>query len=161
MKKRYVFIHTLAAVLIVTNLLSLIIIKEQSNKLTIYNESFFMSAYNLIENYQKTLDLEKKYISETDDVEKEKMLGIFNELVPLISRHSGSVRSMLSTQVPVNEFVVLESAVYKEVFLFDHAASDSERNEHLENLEVALKKFKSFIDEQMKKQEICVFDSCK
>lgn len=120
-----------------------------------------MSAYNLIENYQKTLDLEKKYISETDDVEKEKMLGIFNELVPLISRHSGSVRSMLSTQVPVNEFVVLESAVYKEVFLFDHAASDSERNEHLENLEVALKKFKSFIDEQMKKQEICVFDSCK
>lgn len=161
MKKRYVFINTLTVVLVVTNLLSLIIIKEQSYKLTIYNESFFMSAYNLIENYQNTLDLEKKYISETDDLEKEKMLGTFNELVPLISKHSGSVRSMLSTQVPVDEFVVLESAVYKEIFLYDHAASDSERKEHMDRLEAYLKKFKIFIDEQMKNQGICIFDSCE
>lgn len=161
MKKRYVFINALAAVLIVTNLLSLIVIKEQSNKLTIYNESFFMSAYNLIDNYQKTLDLEKEYISETDVVEKEKMLSTFNQLVPIISKHSGSVRSMLSTQVPLDEYSVLESAVYNEIFSFDKAGSDTERQERSENLEVALKKLKNFIDGQMKKKGICIFDSCE
>ena len=119
-----------------------------------------MSAYNLIDNYQKILDLEKNYISETNDLEKEKMLSTFNELVPLISKHSGSVRSMLSKHVSQDEFSVLEQAVYKEIFSFDNAVTDTERQQHMEKLEVALIKFKDFIDEQMKKQEICIFDSC-
>ncbi|MBB4823290.1 putative PurR-regulated permease PerM [Sporosarcina luteola] len=160
MKKRYTFISILAVVLFVTNLLSFIVIKEQGKKLTYYNQFFFISANNLIDNYQEILDLEKRYKSESHEMEKEKMLDTFHELVPLISKHSGSVASMVSIQVPRSEYAVLESAVTKEIVMFGQAEGDKERQEHMEKLEVSLKNFKAFIDEQMINTGNCVFDWC-
>lgn len=158
--KKIVIFKILIAILVVTNLISIIIIKEQNHKLTVYNESFFMSVYGLIDNYQKTLDFEKKYIAETNSSEKENMLNTIIELDPVISKHSGSVRSLLTSQVPQDDFVALEFAISKEILLFINAETDTERREHMERLEVALKEFKVFINEQMKEQEICIFDSC-
>lgn len=158
--KKIGFLKILVALLVLTNLLSIIIIKEQNHKLTVYNESFFMSVYGLIDNYQKIVDIEKKYIAETNSSEKENMLKTITELYPVVSKHSGSVRSMLTSQVSQDDFVVLESATDKEFLFFVDAGTDTERQEHMERLEVALEEFKDFIDEQMKEQEICIFDSC-
>ncbi len=87
------------------------------------------------------------------------MLVAFNEFVSLVENHSSLVRSLLYDQVQKDEYVALETAIAKEILLFQKAVTDPERRTHVENLEVASKEFNNYIKEQMDKRG-CVFDSC-
>lgn len=161
MKTSKVFISSLAIIFLMISFLAVAFSKVQGEQIRHYKYAFFMGNYDLIDNYQKILEYEKTYMMETDIVKKKQILEIYDDFVYLIGNHSASARSLLYEQVNVDEYVVLESEISKEILFFQHASSDEERETHLKNLEVALNDFTSYMDKEMDAKGICIFDSCQ
>ncbi len=160
LKKQFTFTVLITIVFALTSILLFAYAKTQYEQIRYYKTSFFMGTQDLLDNYQYILDFEKSYLMEKDINKKKQMLENHSNLLSLSENHSDSIRALLYKQVNVDEFAELESNVRMEASSFQNSLSDKERQTHVEKFEAAIGKYKNFIAEIMKANDVCISDSC-
>ncbi|MGE7947199.1 hypothetical protein [Lysinibacillus sp. NPDC093688] len=160
MNKRFTFTVLLAIVFALTSLLLYAHVKTQGEEIWNYKYDFFLGTGDLIDNYQFILDFEKSYLTEKDIDKKEQMVENHANLLYLLDNHADTESALLYKQVNVDVFIELNSNVLIEALAFQSSSSDNERQTHVEKLEVAIARFKKFIDDGMKANNVCISESC-
>ena len=160
LNKRFTFTVILAIVFALTSLLLYAHVKTQNEEISYYKHFFFLGTQDLIDNYQFILDFEKSYITEKDVDKKEQLMENHANLLYLLDNHANTESALLYKQVNGDVFIELNSNILMEALAFQSSSSDHERQTHVEKLEVAITKFKKFIDDGMKAENVCISESC-
>lgn len=160
MKKGYLVSIFLTVIFGFTTLFMFAYIKNQNEEVAYYKATFFVEIDELMAGYDKLLDLETDFLGEEENDRKRELLQTHSELLKSAKQQSSTARALLYEQVDHDDFVVLETRVLEELLLFQKAADEIERKEHLNELDAALTEFEEFIQIEMQKNDICMGDDC-